>query len=273
MRLKEAQTLGILGLIAVLIVLVFMWGEEDEVDPAASAEAGQPAAEGADESLVEIYDELLFDEEAATSGPDWEEPVPATTVQIGGAGEQPEQAPSEEATIRTMIEEIAPAQIPLTPPEPATEPEPEEQSEPVPRPERRSRPRPRFHVVQKGDTVSEISSTYYGTSRKWRKILEANGMSEADARLLRPGMKLKIPPLQNAEGARVAASGSATPALSASARDESARTYTVKKGDTLYRIAKRCYSDGSRWKEIHEANSQRLPDPHKLRPGMELIIP
>ena len=49
--------------------------------------------------------------------------------------------------------------------------------------------------------------------------------------------------------------------------------YTVKKGDTLNRIAKRELGSYNRWKEIYEANRDRLRSPNKLAIGMKLVIP
>ena len=47
--------------------------------------------------------------------------------------------------------------------------------------------------------------------------------------------------------------------------------YTIRKGDTLYSIAKRFYGDGKRWTEIQEAN----PDvkPSSLAVGKVIRIP
>jgi len=51
----------------------------------------------------------------------------------------------------------------------------------------------RFHIVQRGDTLSKISSQYYGSAGKWRKILEANRQTIKDADKLTPGTKLIVP--------------------------------------------------------------------------------
>jgi nucleoid-associated protein YgaU len=51
------------------------------------------------------------------------------------------------------------------------------------------------------------------------------------------------------------------------------QVYTVQKGDTLYELARRFYNDQARWREIWEANKNRLADPDKLQVGMKLIIP
>lgn len=51
----------------------------------------------------------------------------------------------------------------------------------------------RFHIVRKGETLSEISYKYYGSAGKWRKIFEANRGTLKDAHTVRSGTKLIIP--------------------------------------------------------------------------------
>lgn len=52
------------------------------------------------------------------------------------------------------------------------------------------------------------------------------------------------------------------------------KTYTVKSGDTLYAIAKRFLGDGSRWREIYNANTSVIgKNPNLIRPGQVLRIP
>ena len=50
-----------------------------------------------------------------------------------------------------------------------------------------------IYVVKKGDVLSAISQRYYGTSKKWQKILDANRDTLSSPEKLRPGMKLRIP--------------------------------------------------------------------------------
>jgi nucleoid-associated protein YgaU len=52
-----------------------------------------------------------------------------------------------------------------------------------------------------------------------------------------------------------------------------ARTYTVQKGDTLWRIAKQFYGKGEDWSRIHEANKDVIRDPDLIQPGWTLRIP
>jgi len=51
------------------------------------------------------------------------------------------------------------------------------------------------------------------------------------------------------------------------------RTYTVKAGDSLSKIAKQMYGDASQWKKIHQANADKIKDPDMIQPGWTLNIP
>jgi len=51
------------------------------------------------------------------------------------------------------------------------------------------------------------------------------------------------------------------------------KTYTVKSGDSLSKIAKEFYGDPMKYKEIFAANTDVLEDPNKIFPGQELKIP
>ena len=54
---------------------------------------------------------------------------------------------------------------------------------------------------------------------------------------------------------------------------EEARTYVVKSGDSLSKIAAELLGDGSRWPEIFEANKDKIKDPNLIYPGQEFDIP
>ena len=50
-------------------------------------------------------------------------------------------------------------------------------------------------------------------------------------------------------------------------------TYTVKSGDNLSKIAKQFYGDPGKWKKIHAANAEKIPNPDLIHPGLQLPIP
>ena len=51
------------------------------------------------------------------------------------------------------------------------------------------------------------------------------------------------------------------------------RSYTVKSGDTLSKIAKETLGDANAYMEIFNANKDVLSDPDKIKPGQVLKIP
>lgn len=51
------------------------------------------------------------------------------------------------------------------------------------------------------------------------------------------------------------------------------RSYTVKAGDTLSKIAKEVYGDASQWKKIQTANADLIRDPDKIQQGWTLKLP
>lgn len=52
-----------------------------------------------------------------------------------------------------------------------------------------------------------------------------------------------------------------------------AKTYTVKKGDTLWAIAARYYGKGSEYAKIYEANGDKISNPNLIYPGQVLTLP
>lgn len=50
-------------------------------------------------------------------------------------------------------------------------------------------------------------------------------------------------------------------------------SYTVQKGDTLQKIAKKFYGSSAKWYRIYKANKDVLKSPDHIKPGQELTIP
>ena len=53
----------------------------------------------------------------------------------------------------------------------------------------------------------------------------------------------------------------------------STRTYTVKSGDCLWRIAQSMLGSGSRYNEIYNMNKNKISNPNLIYPGQVLTIP
>ena len=68
-----------------------------------------------------------------------------------------------------------------------------------------------------------------------------------------------------------AASG--TPAAAPQGTQNASKTYTVKPGDTLSKIAKEFLGDANAYMTIFNANRDQLTDPDKIKPGQVLNIP
>ena len=52
-----------------------------------------------------------------------------------------------------------------------------------------------------------------------------------------------------------------------------ARTYTVKSGDTLSKIAQATLGDSKAYGKIYEVNRDQLSDPNTIKPGQVLRLP
>ena len=63
------------------------------------------------------------------------------------------------------------------------------------------------------------------------------------------------------------------PTAPAAVTNAATRRHTVAKGDTLYSLAQRYYSNRSRWREIYAANRETMRSETDMRIGMELKIP
>jgi len=110
------------------------------------------------------------------------------------------------------------------------------------------------HTVAKGETLGDISATHYGTTKHWRKIVEAN--PGLDPARLKIGQVLQIPAVESA----------AAPVAAADGPD----AYTVKKGESYYTIAKKQLGSSSRWREIERLNN--IPA-EELRAGQVIKLP
>ncbi len=112
------------------------------------------------------------------------------------------------------------------------------------------------HVVAKGETLADIARQHLGSSKQWKKIVEANpGVSPESLKI---GQKLVIPGGESA----AAVSGSSVPASG---------EYVVQPGDTPRTIAQKLLGSKNKASAIIDANPGI--NPNNLRVGQKLKIP
>ncbi len=122
---------------------------------------------------------------------------------------------------------------------------------------------PGEYVVQEGDTLTSISQQFYGSTRFYTLIMNANGIDYPEA--LRPGQKLVIPAKPTGEPATPGREPS-DPGLR-----PGERRYVVQEGDTLSEIA---FSElGSSREYLRLMQRNNITDAYLLRPGQVLILP
>lgn len=136
-------------------------------------------------------------------------------------------------------------------------------------------PKERTHTIAKGETLGDVAKRYYGKRSLGPKLAEFN---KVDSSRLKIGQTVTIPDITVLDPSAAPAAPASvlvtdlTPGapLPVPAAPEQPKYGTVKvaEGDTLYRIAKRVYGDGSRWSEIAALNN--LGDGKALKPGREL---
>lgn len=51
------------------------------------------------------------------------------------------------------------------------------------------------------------------------------------------------------------------------------QSYTIQKGDSLWKISDKFYGDGRKWQLIADANKAEIPSPNKLKVGTTITIP
>lgn len=100
----------------------------------------------------------------------------------------------------------------------------------------------------------KLSSLHYFDNA--RRVFDANGRPLAAAPAPRPA-----PPAKPTPASPPASGAPAVP------------TYTVRPGDTLWKIAQAHLGSGRRWQEIYAANTDVLGEPNSVVPGMKLKLP
>lgn len=137
-----------------------------------------------------------------------------------------------------------------------------------------------IQVEVDGDTASLTGTVTDNATREKAVLMAGNieGIAHVDDRI-----RVDAPTPQQAKATSepAAAATSSSVKEPAPARDAASdgnvgwtsRTYTVKAGDTLSKIAKEMYGEAGKYPQIFEANKPMLKDPDKIYPGQVLRIP
>lgn len=107
------------------------------------------------------------------------------------------------------------------------------------------------YTVKKGDTLWRIAQKTLGSGNKYKTIMTLNGMTSDK---LKAGQVLKVKEKTKAQGTAQA----------------SHTTYTVKKGDTLWKLSSTYLGKGNRYREIMTASGITSD---RLKAGQKLKIP
>ena len=63
------------------------------------------------------------------------------------------------------------------------------------------------------------------------------------------------------------------PSTNGAVRGHAGHYVKVRRGDSLWRIARRTYGSGRKWVRIYNANRHKIKDPDLLRPGRRIYVP
>jgi LysM repeat protein len=250
--------IGLVGVLALIVLVVALWDRTNEERPAdlgplpvSSELAESPRVlhtlppRPSDSVRGEIDATGPLATGAALAGVDSNRPV--------GTGFAAPVAPAVTGGVDVGARVVAPAT-----------PAPVSQNAPT------TRSGERRYTIQPGDSLTKISKRFYGNGKLYYRIVKANRDVLPNPDVLPLGVTIVIP----AKDAPVA---SASPVRSrtppSASRAGSAKTYVVKKGETLYQIAKKTLGKGSRYPEIFRANRDKLATPDAVKAGMTLQIP
>jgi nucleoid-associated protein YgaU len=113
--------------------------------------------------------------------------------------------------------------------------------------------------VQPGDSLWKLAKQNLGRGNRWRELLAVNPII-ANPNQIRAGVQLSLP--------NVAVS----PVASLGAEANASTTIKVRKGDTLWALAKSHLGRSSAWPCLATANPS-LGDPNRIYENQELLVP
>ncbi len=150
-------------------------------------------------------------------------------------------------------------------------------------------PKTETYTVQPGDSLASIAKKMYGPeigNKKdtVKKLYEENSKILKSPDHIVVGQKLKIPQLISAHPLEADSSSLLAKVRSLTKNGLTTlkntvtpttqpRVYTVKSGDTLWKIAQKQLGSGERYHEIRDLNSDRIDSEDQVYEGMNIKIP
>ena len=131
--------------------------------------------------------------------------------------------------------------------------------------------------LKAGDTIklkglgNHLSGNYY--IKDITRQISSNGYSHS-ATVIKTDFGSKIKVATSSSSSSKATTKKNEKKVSSSAKSKDAkRTYTVKKGDSLWKIAKKYYGNGALYTKIYDANTDKVANPNLIYVGQKLVIP
>ncbi len=125
---------------------------------------------------------------------------------------------------------------------------------------------PAVHTVKKGEYLWSIAEMYYGSGYNWVDIARANKLSQPNyitvgEKLTIPAVSVRRPQKKNGQ-------------LASGHKIVNIDTYTVARGDNLWKIAVAVYGDGYQWVKVYQANREAIGNnPGLIFAGTKLSLP
>jgi len=138
------------------------------------------------------------------------------------------------------------------------------------------------HIENSGVDISHLKTKFASgvvtltgyvpnQEQKEKAVLTAGNV--AGVSRVQDNLILGQPPADTAEVEKAEAEAAAAEEGKSGEEAWESKTYTVKSGDTLGKIAKEFYGNAAKYPKIFEANKPMLTDPNKIYPGQVLRIP
>lgn len=126
------------------------------------------------------------------------------------------------------------------------------------------------YTIQPDDNLWNIATHFYGRGYLYKHIERRNPGVK-----IQPGKTLIIPappPKKRTSANTKLRSANPAPAGEATRSRLSSKMYTVKKGETLWEIARRAYGDPTQYPRIQKANPH-LKSADDVKAGTKILIP